>query len=225
MVWPSSAQGIRPYEREDCPNHIGVSLCRLSPPPLFSSPYRSSVPSGVEGPLVYPVYPELRGERSRVVTPSNSFRSNTYRIVWKCSFQKTYRNSKSFRSNTYKKTGGWGSALPVFVSPLITRHSLTALCLGASVAILMRRCRPVGVPLFSNGKRPLSLFSSCRYRSFFFTTRGGTPPPPYGKGPSMCFAPLRCPQEREIRPSEGGLLSSPHTSHQPPVTGLRPLWS
>ena len=47
--------------------------------------------------------------RFTIMYPSNPFRSNIYRIVWKCSFQKTYRNSKSFRSNTCKKTRGWES--------------------------------------------------------------------------------------------------------------------
>ena len=72
MVRSSSAQGIRPSERGVCANHIGVSLSRLSPPPLFCSPYRSSVPSGVEGPLLYPFIPSFEGsavEGSLLLTP------------------------------------------------------------------------------------------------------------------------------------------------------------
>ena len=53
MVWPSSAQGNRPYERDACPNQIGESFRRTSLPLLFFSSCRS--------PFVYP-------ERSRGVT-------------------------------------------------------------------------------------------------------------------------------------------------------------
>ena len=42
MVRSSSAQGIRPYAREVCTNHLGVSLSRFSPLPLFSN-HNSSV--------------------------------------------------------------------------------------------------------------------------------------------------------------------------------------
>lgn len=38
---------------------------------------------------------------------------------------------------------------------------------------------PVGVPLFSHGKRSLSLFSSYHYQTLSLATRGGTPHP-YG---------------------------------------------
>ena len=41
-----------------------------------------------------------------IMFPCKSFRSNTSKILRKCSFQKTYGKAKSFRSNTYKKTGG-----------------------------------------------------------------------------------------------------------------------
>jgi hypothetical protein len=34
------------------------------------------------------------------------FRSNTYTISHKCSFQRTYSNANSFRINTYEKEGG-----------------------------------------------------------------------------------------------------------------------
>jgi len=199
MVWASSAQGIRPYERGVCANHIGVSLSRLSPLRLFSSPYRSRGPNGVEGPLVYPVYPELRGERSRGVTPSNSFRSNTYRIVRKCSFQKTYRNSKSFRSNTYKKTGvgappsrsdsGFYLVYPECIQRGATHHSPLSygsvprcLC-GHPHAPLSLRWNPV---VFRR-KTPSIPFLFMPLSVFFLHNEGGYTPTPYGKGPSMCL--------------------------------------
>jgi len=43
--------------------------------------------------------------------------------------------------------------------------------------LLTARCRPVGAPLRNNGKRHLSLFSSCHYWTFSSTTMGGTPIP------------------------------------------------
>jgi hypothetical protein len=178
MVWSPSAQGIRPSERGVYANHVGVSLSRLSPPPLFCSPYRSRVLSGVEEPLAYP-------ERSRGFTPSNSFRSNTYRIVWKCSFQKTYRNSKSFRRNTYKKPGGGGTPPSRSDSGfyLATRHSYGSVprCLcGHPHAPLSSRWSPVvfrrktpSIPFFF-----ILLPDPCR------PNEGGVHPP-YGNGPSM----------------------------------------
>jgi hypothetical protein len=80
----------------------------------------------VEGPLP-PAIPFTN------MSPSNPFRSNTYRVVWKCSFQKTYRNSKSFRSNTYKKTGGgvpdpnpgFSLVYPECIQRGATHHSLS----------------------------------------------------------------------------------------------------
>jgi len=237
MVWPSSAQGIRPSEREVYPNHIGVSLSRLSPPPLFCSPYRSRLPSGVEGPLVYP-------ERSRGVTPSNSFRSNTYRIIWKCSFQKTYRNSKSFRSNTYKKTGVGGlrplAPIPVFIpftpsvfneGPLVypvypelrgeLSRGTTLLRLRVSVPLWPSSCAVV-VPLVPRWS-PVVLRRKTPSIPFFFIllpdscrpNEGGVHAHPPTESANLCvFTSLRCPQEPEIRPGEGGLLSSPATSHR-----------
>jgi hypothetical protein len=41
-----------------------------------------------------------------------------------------------------------------------------------------RRCRPVVAPLRNNGKRPISLFSSCHYPTLSSAAMGGTPPPP-----------------------------------------------
>jgi hypothetical protein len=59
------------------------------------------IPSAVEGPL------SSRG----IMFPYKSFRSNTYRPLCKCSFQKTYCKAKSFSSNTYKKPGVGGDPL------------------------------------------------------------------------------------------------------------------
>jgi hypothetical protein len=49
--------------------------------------------------------------------------------------------------------------------------------LSLPTGLLSCRRRPVEVPLFSNGKRPLSLFSSYRYPTLSIRTRGGTPLP------------------------------------------------
>jgi hypothetical protein len=43
------------------------------------------------------------------------FRSNTYTISHKCSFQRTYRNANFFKCNTYKKQGGTSSKPKVFL--------------------------------------------------------------------------------------------------------------
>jgi hypothetical protein len=58
---------------------------------------------------------------SRIMFPSNPFRNNTYRIVWKCSFQKTYSKAKSFRMRTYKKSGGGGHCFLSFIGCLGSR--------------------------------------------------------------------------------------------------------
>jgi len=47
---------------------------------------------------------------SRIMFPSNPFRSNTYKTFCKCSFQKTYSKAKSFRMHTYEKSGEGGIA-------------------------------------------------------------------------------------------------------------------
>jgi hypothetical protein len=78
-------------------------------------------------------------------------------------------------------------------------------CLCVSVAIPIRRRRPVGVPLFSNGKRSLSLFRSYRCRTLSFPTRGGTPPPPVSLPPSRrTLSPQRAP--RATRPDGGPIF-------------------
>ena len=232
MVWSSSAQGIRPYEREVYPNHIGVSLYRLSPPPLFSSPHRSRVPSAVEGSLLLtPLEATLTGSSGSV---------HSKRLTETLSL---------LEATLTKKPGGGGSALslrfrslcrlprvystrghafiPSFEGSAVEgplSHGSVPQCLcGHPHAPLWSRWSPVGAPLFFDGKRPLSLFSSCRYRSFFFTTWGGTPPPP------VIFA-LKpaCPDPvGRFDPAKEVFFSLQVTSHQSPRLWLRvsvPLW-
>jgi hypothetical protein len=145
MVSAVSALGNRPYARFVCRGR--------SSPCLISLQRRHSPLATRHSPPSF----------SRIIFPCNSFRSNTYRIVWKCSFQKTYSKAKSFSSNTYKKTGG-GDPIDYLVASL---HPCP----------LWSRRRAVGAPLFSHGNFVLCLFSSYRYQTPPVTTRGGTPPP------------------------------------------------
>jgi hypothetical protein len=158
MVWSSSAQGIRPYEREVYPNHVGVSLSRLSPPPLFCSPYRSRVPSGVEGPLVYPVYPELLGlyrKHSSVDGPLTlvfaTDPKNAPVTLLVATLPKT-RDLKSCICHTSKNWRGWGVLLLTRPSVLSFVPILTS-CLGASVAIPLRAGAAVVIKFLSLGTR------------------------------------------------------------------------
>jgi len=236
MVWSSSAQGIRPYEREDCPNHIGVSLSRLSPPPLFCSPYRSRVPSGVEGPLVYPVYPacperrmrrELLGlyrKHSSVDGPLTlvfaTDPKNAPVTLLVATLPKT-RDLKSCICHTSKNWRGWGGLIVnQTVRPIVCADlNFVPRCLcGHPHAPLWSRWSPVGSPLFSNGKCALSLFSSCRYRSFFFTTRGVHPPTPYHlRSQTGLPRPGRGDSIRRRRSSFFTRHQSPATSHWSPA--------
>jgi hypothetical protein len=154
MISAVSAQGNRPYARFVCHRRSFLCLILLQRRNSPLATRHSFIPSEVEGPLSF----------SRIMFPSNPFRSNTYKTFCKCSFQKTYSKAKSFRMRTYKKTGG-GDPIHYLVASL---HPCP----------LSSRRRAVGAPLFSNGKHTLSLFSSYRCRTLSFPTRGGTPPPP-----------------------------------------------
>jgi hypothetical protein len=112
MVSALSAQGSCPYARFVCRRRS--FLC------LISLQRRHSLLTTRHSPLSF----------SRIMFPSNPFRSNTYKTFCKCSFQKTYSKAKSFSSNTYKKNRGWGS------------DSLSRCFINIRV-----RCGPVDAPL------------------------------------------------------------------------------
>ena len=146
MVWPSSAQGIRPYEREVYPNHIGVSLSRLSPPPLFSN-HNS---------------PALLPRASRALQKTQQRRRATNSCICHRS-EKCARNS--FSCHTSKNTGLKVLHLPHIQKMagvgvlLLTRPSVLSFvpiltsCLGASVAIPLRAGAAVVVKFLSLGTK------------------------------------------------------------------------
>jgi hypothetical protein len=103
----------------------------------------------------------------------NPFRNNTYSIVCKCSFQKTYGKAKSFRIHTYKKPGGGVPCWPAVAAAYLRRQ------VGPVASLWSGRQRAVGAPLYINGKCPLSLFSSHRCRNFSPQRRGSTPTPSF----------------------------------------------
>jgi hypothetical protein len=119
-----------------------------------------------------------------IMFPCNPFRSNTSKILRKCSFQKTYSKVKSFRSNTYKKTRGGPS--PSLQFQFSFSHSLFQSKINgplpsveAPSSFLLSSCwGAVGAPLFFNGKCNLSLFSLYRYPALSIQTRGVHPHPP-----------------------------------------------
>jgi hypothetical protein len=107
VVWTvKSIYATMPYGSYETCSDANEHRCPACPEPACAAclPKQGRRSRGERVPRVEEPLPPASPFTSML--PSNPFRSNTYRIAWKCSFQKTYRNSKSFRSNTYKKPGG-----------------------------------------------------------------------------------------------------------------------
>ena len=172
MVSAVSAQGNRPYARFVC--RRGSFLCLI----LRLATRLPRLPRSSRG-------AQSRGHSplsfSRTIFPCNPFRSNTCRMVWKCSFQKTYRNPKSFRCNTYKKPGGRSDS---FIISLL--HCIHVRCRPVD-APLERRCFPT--------EKALYLFSLHIVAGLFPSQRGGVHPLPSLRLalPQNPFSVPRCP--------------------------------
>jgi len=153
--------------------------CPMHPRYLFQTSPDSSVPSRVEGRLPPPI----------PLTPL---------LCYSCALFCATVFYNCFRFNCFRtlsrKPPGVGT--PQRICPLFSitsalfkiqlAPSLPAVAalpgvvqgkLRRRVVPSSSRCSPVRAPLFSHGKRSLSLFPSCRCRTFSFNTRGGTPPP------------------------------------------------
>jgi hypothetical protein len=173
MVWSSPAQGNRPYapstRQTVCivvtpspENGIFRSLCFQSLTHSFAGVFSTTPLQSYSSALFAQntgggYTPEIRLMLSRVcVLLPRAYSAMRHSLVPIGSHRRKFLPPNVFLSHH---------------SRLVTRHYLL------SSSRWCPRCRSVGAPLFFNGKRSLSRFSSYRCQTFFLTTRGGTPTP------------------------------------------------